>query len=523
MTGYAASAQVTAPTGTSDFPRFVSDLSDTSADLREQSEHLRSKDFETQAQLAETRDELRRLNEELTAASRRDSNVPMEDATLRSRIADELGLAADALPYAAELLAVDPAAAEWEAAAERLTRPFAMSMLVPEEHYRRIVSWVDANHLGRRLTYYRVPAGVAGGAGTPAAGTMAFLLQVRGGHPVSGWLRAEVNRRYQHTCVDHVAELGRHPRAVTRAGQIKDGERHQKDDRRHARDRRFYVLGWDTAARRAALRAALPPLEATYKRLGKAAEQLGEQRTALGEREFAIRMLRDRYTDATAVDVPGAVRALDEANRHYEALASSPKLAELLAKQAACEKGITDLREKLSEVDQAVGGAKSRLASYEGSLERSTLALTAMESAELSPESGDALADALREAGDAPEEVERCDAWRRNFREQLETNAIHELVAFSHLLERQAQGITERIDTINGALAEIDYRLGTYIRLEAERSPDPIVREFRGQLREITSNALLGDDDAVRSLDAVRFGVLITNRGFESARYHPRE
>ena len=43
-------------------------------------------------------------------------------------------------------------------------------------------------------------------------------------------------------------------RAVTRAGQIKDADRHEKDDRRRVDDRRFYVLGWSNQAqdRRAA-------------------------------------------------------------------------------------------------------------------------------------------------------------------------------------------------------------------------------------------------------------------------------
>ena len=67
--------------------------------------------------------------------------------------------------------------------------------------------------------------------------------------------------------------------------------------------------------------------------------------------------------------------------------------------------------------------------------------------------------------------------------------------AFSNFLDREAKNITGRIETINGALADIDYRPGTYIRLEAEHTVDPVVREFRGQLRDITSNALLGDDD----------------------------
>src|SRR5512144_2027146 len=114
---------------------------------------------------------------------------------------------------------------------------------------RDVAAWVDTHDLGRRLTYYRVPPASAGAA-TPRAGTMAAHLQVRLGTPVSDWLRAEVNRRYDHVCVATAAELAAHQRAVTLHGQVKDNSRHEKDDRPRSSNRRYYVLGWDTAARR---------------------------------------------------------------------------------------------------------------------------------------------------------------------------------------------------------------------------------------------------------------------------------
>jgi uncharacterized protein YPO0396 len=86
-------------------------------------------------------------------------------------------------------------------------------------------------------------------------------------------------------------------------------------------------------------------------------------------------------------------------------------------------------------------------------------------------------------------------SYEADFLEQLQTNAIHELVAFSHFLDTESRKISSRIDTINAALVDIDYRQGTYIRLENENAADPDIREFRAQLREITSNALLADDE----------------------------
>ncbi|SFF45380.1 ATP-binding protein [Blastococcus tunisiensis] len=563
LVALAAQAGVSAPERTADHPRFLTAVKDVAARLAAAERDLRKRDFEAQSKLAGAREELRTLREELAAAGSRDSNVSLDDARLRGRIAEALGLAADTLPFAAELIAVAPESAEWEPAAERLVRPFALSLLVPEEDYARVAAWVDREHLGRRLVYFRVPNVVAAPA-APRAGTMAAHLHIRPGTPVSAWLRAEINRRFDHVCVNDATELSGHTRAVTRAGQVKDNARHEKDDRRRADDRRHYVLGWDTAARRAHLTAAIPGAQRAVEEAERAQEAVGKERSGNGDREYAVRQLTERFTDPSTVDVTTAVQGAAAARELHEKLASRPDIAELLDQQADCEQQISTLGNELSRLDRALGAATERLEQHRTAHDAAERALAAMPEPELSEEATAALADALRQAGVPPAKATDCDAWgqkvtealraraasasatrertgrdltnamkdfahswpqmvvdipsdpesrgeylairdrlatddlpsyEKQFREQLETNAIHELVGFSNFLDREAGKITARIDTINGALAEIDYRPGTYIRLEVERSADLEVREFRQQLRDITANTLLGDDD----------------------------
>lgn len=85
--------------------------------------------------------------------------------------------------------------------------------------------------------------------------------------------------------------------------------------------------------------------------------------------------------------------------------------------------------------------------------------------------------------------------WEANFKEQLERNAIQEIAVFHRKLETEARKISDRLDVINNALGRIDYRLGTYIRLDPDPSPDPIIRQFRSDLRDITAGAIGADDD----------------------------
>lgn len=58
--------------------------------------------------------------------------------------------------------------------------------------------------------------------------------------------------------------------------------------------------------------------------------------------------------------------------------------------------------------------------------------------------------------------------FEREFKEQLNKNAIQELAGFNNWLNRQASSIDERVERINEALGAVPYNPGRYIRLEKE-------------------------------------------------------
>lgn len=564
LQGLARAAQIAAPEGRADWARFSAAVTEAFSSLEQDAESLRDSEFEAQRVFLEARGELKALNDELQEAGRRDSNVPLEDAALRARIADELGLEVAQLPYAAELIAVAEGSGEWEAAAERLVRPLGLSLLVGEEHYSRLARWVDGHHLGRRLVYYRVPAH-AGGRSEVRSGTMAAHLAVRPRTPFTGWLSAEVARRYDHVCVEDADKLGNHTRAVTRAGQIKDNARHEKDDRRPASDRRHYVLGWDTAARRSHLQKVLPVQQGLVAELGEKLAKAGEVRRAFEKRGAALEQIRSRFVSPAAIDVGGAADALTRAQELLATIAGRADLVELTTKKKEAEVLLEQLLGGLGKANKALGDAEGLYERWETRRSETAARLEGHTAAVLGSDAQEALADAEKEAGGAPADVERCDAWGRaladalsaaqssasstlqrngqrlvaamkdfanqwpgavaelgtepdardeylglmerlrrddlpayesDFRTQLQTNAIHELVALSFHLDTEARKISDRIATINSALVDIDYRPGTYIRLENEPAFDPEIREFRAQLRDITSNTVLEDEEA---------------------------
>ena len=68
------------------------------------------------------------------------------------------------------------------------------------------------------------------------------------------------------------------------------------------------------------------------------------------------------------------------------------------------------------------------------------------------------------------------------------------MAGFQAKLNQERELIRERIDTINRSLHAIDYNPNRYIRLQAEPTPDPEVREFRESLRACTEGALTGSE-----------------------------
>ena len=183
-------------------------------------------------------------------------NIPRSQIELRQTLSQELSIEGTALPFAGELLRVVQGQDDWEGAAERLLHNFALSMLVPDEHYTSVQDWVDRHHLGQRLVYFRVPPTTRERNDEIPRFAMLQKLEIRTGLSTSigRWLRAELFNRANVICCDTPDQFRRELRAITRAGQIKGGnQRHEKDDRHKITDRTKYVLGWSNDAKIALL------------------------------------------------------------------------------------------------------------------------------------------------------------------------------------------------------------------------------------------------------------------------------
>ncbi|MCP2012440.1 uncharacterized protein YPO0396 [Duganella sp. HSC-15S17] len=186
------------------------------------------------------------VTQEIASLRRQPSNIPAPMLELRRALAEAIGVAEAALPFAGELIDVKADEAPWRGAAERVLHGFALSLLVDNEHYNALSQHLNDVSLGRRLVYFRTGAAESATTRMLGADSLVHKLDVKDGAHAA-WLKAELRQRYDYACVASLRAFRAAPeRALTREGQVKHSRtRHEKDDRHSVDDRRHWVLGFD--------------------------------------------------------------------------------------------------------------------------------------------------------------------------------------------------------------------------------------------------------------------------------------
>lgn len=294
------------------------------------------------------------VDAELASLQSRQTLLPLAQLELRRRLCEGTGIAESALPYAGELLRVRDGEAEWEGAAERTLRGFALSLLVSAEHYPAVSTWVDSNNLRARLVYLKV--GDSHAARAADAGTLATKVAIKQGTPFRSFLLDELSTRFDYVCCDSVEDFRRHPKALTVNGQLKGGRgRHEKDDRRDLADRRNYVLGWDNHDKISRFHAERDEVQGKLRvvetQLGKVDTSLG----ALGRRNQQLGTVR-AVADFAEIGWQLTVRRIEELRQEkLELESASSVLQQLTAKESEVGAKLERLEDKSNKVQQRLG------------------------------------------------------------------------------------------------------------------------------------------------------------------------
>jgi uncharacterized protein YPO0396 len=243
--------------------------------------------------MTDTRDDQR----ELEALQSRQGNLPEHLSELRHSLCGQLQLPEEELPFVAELIAVKPEQRQWEASLEMVLRGFALSLLVPHQHYRRVSQYIEQTRLvdergrGSRLVYLHVGQRVPKpSTRANPADSLIGKLEFRPEHPLLSWVQAELQQRFDYRCCETVQEFqAADGLALTRKLHVKIGNvRHEKDDRQQAADPRRFVLGWNNRDKRRHLTEGIKRLGKKVQDLTTTIHELARQLDALRTQQAAL-------------------------------------------------------------------------------------------------------------------------------------------------------------------------------------------------------------------------------------------
>lgn len=310
---------------------------------------------------------------EIDSLKKRKSNIDSRMLLLRATLCEALNIPESELPFAGELIQVRKEEAAWEGAIERVLHGFGLSLLVADAHYKDVSAYVDRTHLSGRLVYFRTSAETRAVALLSPL-SLANKIEIKTDSAsdkwmIGQWLLSELARGYDYVCCDNLDEFRRHPKALTRQGQVKaGGVRHEKDDRNRIDDRSRYVLGWSNEGKISALEAQLEQRQTEGTTLLSKLVKIDSSLKKLNKHQSALLELL-RPAEFSVIDWPqivAQIHGLQEEKRELEQ--SSDVLRSLNQRLAEIAKQLETGSLNLIELRDQIGGKKKDLSNAQSDL-----------------------------------------------------------------------------------------------------------------------------------------------------------
>lgn len=310
----------------------------------ERESRLNSDDeFDSRNIATNTAKEKERIEAELNLLLQTRNNIPGNLVRLRREVCDALKIDPDDLPFAGELMQVKPEEMAWQPALEKLMHGFALRLLIPAKHYKKVNKFVNNTNLRARLVYYNV---------TDIAlhqyadeGTVFHKLDFHPDHPLAEWVEQQVIRQFNYSCLDDEKTLDRYDKAITINGLVKNRDRHEKDDRPDRSDAGSYVMGWNNERKKESLihkrnqlADTIALAEETLQRCKRKKERLDKEMVALNN--------VNQHSGFAVIDVAALQRAIRNIEEQAKSLSQSNNQLKALTRQ------LEDIQEKRDALEQ---------------------------------------------------------------------------------------------------------------------------------------------------------------------------
>jgi uncharacterized protein YPO0396 len=502
-------------------------------------------------------EEFSRTVAEVNALERQKSNLPARLVDLRERMARDLSIPEEKLPFVGELVEVRPDATEWRGAIERVLGGFARSILVDDKHYPAVSAYLNERNIGERLVYFRTIQQSPGR--TPGPNSLVRKLNLAGGS-FGDWVREELKHSFDFECADTLQAFRNASRAVTREGSVKHNTmRHEKNDRHSVNERSQWVLGFDNKEKLTFYKNKAAELGGRIAELQKALDKIGDEEDLQQEQLLHCQNLSNlTWND---VDVGSLLTRIDDLNARLKAEREArPELAVLDdrikaqegvhstavdkkkdedAKGRGIVKEIDQLNDKLAEiarlwpgcdrppafaeqisaryiatgkelilenVDQVTGlverGLNAELRALEGRLAdlRNVIVQRFAEFNRLWPAVAGGLDATLASAEDYLAKLKRLEddnlpAYEDRFFALLREQSDQNLTLLATKLDEERSAIRTRMELVNESLRTAPFNPGTHLVIDTTDKSLEDVRLFRASLRESLSHSFSNDRD----------------------------
>jgi uncharacterized protein YPO0396 len=331
----------------------------------ERSTDVQNQWIEKSADFQNGNQDYKQLSLEITSLKSRRSNIDMQQIAIRAALCQATGYSEASMPFAGELIEVRENERDWEGAIERLMHSFGLSLLVPEAQYAKVAQWVDETHLKGRLVYFKVPPSVRTAVPSLHADSLIRKIILKPDSPFYKWLDRAVQERFDVACCTTQEQFRREEKAITRAGQIKNAQRHEKDDRHRMDDRTRYVLGWSNAAKLAALQSKARLQEDHLARLGSVIAALQKEKTSIDEILSSLDKLVE-FQDYRELDWPSLALEISCLQAELTAIKAASdvlktltdRLAELEASLQVTEGKLQEQSDRRAKTEQKISDAQ---------------------------------------------------------------------------------------------------------------------------------------------------------------------
>jgi uncharacterized protein YPO0396 len=467
------------------------------------------------------------LTAEIDSLKRRRSNIDDQQIQIRAALCTALGLDADDMPFAGELIQVREDERDWEGAVERLLRGFGLALLVPDVHYKAVAEWVDSSHLRGRLVYFQVRARKTSDLPELHRDSLVRKLVIKPDSPHYDWLERELSHRFDVACCATQEQFRRETRAITRAGQIKDPSgRHEKDDRHRIDDRSRYVLGWSNSAKIAALEAKRRQLESHLGEVGSQIGKIDAERKGLQARLDALTRLEE-FTSFEEIDwacVATDIAALEDERQMLEQASDvlkqlNERLRELQQALKGTEEELQSVRDRRAKVEQRRSDAQ------ELRQQTALLVQDVVVDAALSNTLEAMRVDAL---GEHQLTVESCDNREQDVRTWLQARIDAEDLKLKRLAEKIIKAMASFKETFKLETADMDASLEAAFEFEnllTQLNRDDLpsfVARFKELLNVNTINEIANfNAQLARERETIKDRIAHINKSLSEIDYNP--